>query len=990
MPKPHLVVVPHTHWDREWYRTHEEFRARLVSLVDRVLDTLESDPEFRHFTLDGQTIVVDDYLAVRPGARERIAKLVGAGRLLVGPWHVLPDEWLVSGEALIRNLRFGLARAEALGGAMRLGYVPDQFGHVGQLPQIFRRFGFEGAVLWRGVGADVAETGFWWEAPDGTRVFTLYLATSYGNATLLPFEPAALASRLGRTLRELAPFVRGSTYTLMNGSDHQPPQPGLPAALREALPLLADDGAGPPTFEIGTLPIALARVREEQADGAPVHRGELRSGLRAPLLPGCASARLAQKQREFANDRLLTRVLEPLAAWAGWLGAPVDRELLDFTWGVALENHPHDSICGCSIDAVHAQMEPRFDRVADLAHAQLETVTSALADAIERPPLRARDGDAFAVWHGNHGGRARVEAELELDLPSLDPAQVRPGARVAAHVRDSAGRALPADVQVVEPGVVWRTPFSVALARAMLADLPREMLGLYGNAVSWTREGAELRIRATLGSAPLGGFDFAAEKRRLAEVLADPSLTELVLDVRRPARLRVAFQDELPGHGLRVYRLAPGTVRGVAKLASGRLPAAGSGGAGGAFVESDAWRVEIRTDGVVTLCHRASGARIEDALRIVSEGDRGDTYNFDPVADPAGPAAAPGATPIERPHRVRVSVEAASASSATLRLDLRLRVPRQLDPDRRRRSQRFVDLPVTVRLRVAAGLDRVDVRIDGDNTARDHRLRVLLRAPFGARRFEVESAFEVVARPIAPAPDAFGSATPSEFPIGAGPQRGFSSVCDDDRALTVAARGNSESEAVSEPDGTTSLAVTLLRAVGWLSGSDLALRPGPAGPVFATPGAQAPGPFHAELSLRLHAIDDAERVAEAHRFAWPPWAFALGAGAGDVAPRLRDGARLVELDDPAIVVSALEPGDGGALRIRCYEATGRPRRLCARVPGAAALHALDLAGRTDEDLALAVSGETFEAALRGAQLVDVEARPASFEGSERVSEGLSK
>ncbi len=974
MPPAHLVVIPHTHWDREWYRTHEAFRVRLLALVDQVLDVLESDPEFRHFTLDGQTIVVDDYLAVRPGARERIQKLVGEGRLLVGPWHVLPDEWLVSGEALIRNLRFGLARAEALGGAMPLGYVPDQFGHVGQLPQVFRRFGFDGAVLWRGVGSDIRESGFWWEAPDGTRVFTLYLATSYGNATLLPLEPELLARRLARVRQDLAPFVRGTAYTLMNGSDHQPPQPGLPAALAAAVPLLADDAAGAPTFEMGTLPIALARVRREQAEAAPTHRGELRSGLRSPLLPGCASARLAQKQREFENDRLLTRVLEPLSAWAGWLGARVDRELLDFTWGVALENHPHDSICGCSIDAVHAQMETRFDRVADLAHAQLETVTSALADALEPPPLRAREGDAFAVWHGNHGGMARVEAELELDLPSLDPSRVRTGARVVAHVRDAAGRALPADVQVLEPGVVWRTPFSIGVVRAMLADLPREMLGLYTNAVSWTREGAELRICATLGSAPRGGFDFAAAKRRLVEALADPSLTELALDVRRPARLRVAFQDELPGHGLRVYRLAAGAVRGAAKLASGRLPAPGDG----AFVESDAWRAEARSDGVVTLWHRASGTRIDDALRIVSEGDRGDTYNFDPVAD---------AESIERPHRARVSVAAATASSATLRLDLRLRVPRELAPDRRQRGRKRVDLPVTVRLRVAAGLDRVDVRVDGTNTARDHRLRVLLRAPFAARGFEVESAFEVVGRPIAPARDAFGSPAPSEFPIGAGPQRSFSSLCGAVRTLTVAARGNSESEAVPEPNGTTSLAVTLLRAVGWLSGSDLALRPGPAGPGFATPGAQAAGPFHAELSLRLHANDDAERVAEAHRFAWPAWAFALGAdaGPGAGAPRLRDGARLVEVDDPGIAVSALEPGAGGALRIRCYEANGRRRRLRARVPGAAALRAVDLAGRPDDELALEGSGEVVEANLRGAQLVDIEAQPAPGRASYRVS-----
>jgi alpha-mannosidase len=194
----HLVVVPHTHWDREWYRTHEQFRARLVTLLDGLLDLLERDPDFRCFSLDGQTIVADDYLAVRPDARTRLEKLVRAGRLALGPWTVLPDEWLVSGEALVRNLRLGLARGDALGGSQRLGYVPDQFGHVGQMPQIFAGFGFDAAVLWRGVGADVAETVFDWEAPDGTRIFTGYLPQRLLQRSAPARDPDALAARLAR------------------------------------------------------------------------------------------------------------------------------------------------------------------------------------------------------------------------------------------------------------------------------------------------------------------------------------------------------------------------------------------------------------------------------------------------------------------------------------------------------------------------------------------------------------------------------------------------------------------------------------------------------------------------------------------------------------------------------------------------------------------------------------------------------------------------
>lgn len=961
MPAPHLVIVPHTHWDREWYRTHEEFRVRLVALVDSVLDLLERDPEFRHFMLDGQTIVLEDYLAVRPAARGRIEKLVREGRLAVGPWHVLPDEWLVSGEALVRNLRAGMARAAGFGGAMPLGYVPDQFGHVGQLPQIFRRFGLDGAVLWRGVGDDVRESGFWWEAPDGSRVFTLYLPTGYGNAALLPLEPRPLAKRLRRVIAELAPFTRGTTHCLMNGSDHQTPQAGLPALLPEAVAAL-DAGA---TFEIGTLVRAHARIRDEQSGAAPVHRGELRSGLRAPLLPGCASARLWQKQREFANDRLLVRVLEPLAALAGSLGAPVDRGLLDFTWSVALENHPHDSICGCSVDAVHAQMEPRFDRVADLARAQLEGVCDAISARLSLPERGPGAGDAFAVWNANGAAVERVDTTLELDVPGLDPAALRPGQRLALHVRSADGARTPADVRVEEPGLAWRTPFSLPLARIMAPDLPREMMGFHANSASFVREGDVLRVRVVMGSAPRGDFDLEAARRALVEALADPALTGVAVDVTRPAKLRLSFEDSLPGHGLRVYRIGRGRASAPASPAE-RAPTSGALPGGGGFLENAHWRIEASGDGRVRIARRADGATIEDALRVVSEGDRGDTYNFDPV---------PGEAALSEVSAAKVRVERAGASEAVMDVVLRLRVPESLATGRAARSARRVALPVTLRIRLSRRTDRIEVEVSGTNTARDHRLRLHVQAPFEATRFEAESAFETAVRPIAPRRADFGSEHPAEFPIGAVPMRSFATIDDGTRALTVAGRGSPEVEAVPAAGRGTALAITLLRAVGWLSGADLALRPGPAGPLFPTPGAQVPGPFRAELALRLHAAGDDARVTHAHAFAWRPFAFATGDGAapGAAGSRpLRDGARIVEIDDPAVIVSAVEPGPEGMLRLRLYEATGRARSVRGRFPGASSIRAVDFTGAPDPALGLRAEGERFALELRGGGIADLE------------------
>jgi mannosylglycerate hydrolase len=221
-------IVPHTHWDREWYAPFQTYRIQLVRLVDDLLDLLEGDPSYRRFLLDGQTVVVDDYLEVRPGAEARVARLAADGRVQIGPWTVLMDEFMVSGETLVRDLQLGIERATALGGVMGVGYLPDMFGHVAQMPQILRLAGLTHAVVWRGVPAAIDLTAFWWEAPDGTRVRAEYLYGSYSNGRELPADPAQLVARARNYELELGPAaLPGGGVLLMNGSDHLPPQPGL-------------------------------------------------------------------------------------------------------------------------------------------------------------------------------------------------------------------------------------------------------------------------------------------------------------------------------------------------------------------------------------------------------------------------------------------------------------------------------------------------------------------------------------------------------------------------------------------------------------------------------------------------------------------------------------------------------------------------------------------------------------------------------------------
>src|SRR5712692_574302 len=295
-----IIIVPHTHWDREWYQTFQQFRVRLVHAVDKLLDILDRDPQFSHFMLDGQTIVLDDYLEVRPEQEERLKQYTRSGRIQVGPWYLQHDEFLVSGESLVRNLQFGLQRASEFGETMRVGYVPDTFGHIAQLPQILRGFGIDNAVFWRGVGAEAHKSEFYWAAPDGTQVLVIHLADAlgYSNARDMPLNPQEFVARVELLTASLLPKATTNTLLFMNGSDHLEPQDGLPATIKAANEQLAHlnpvygtgatrdprgrpGGPGGIHVYIGTLPQYIAAVQEYLArvgaDSLQTLSGEMRS-----------------------------------------------------------------------------------------------------------------------------------------------------------------------------------------------------------------------------------------------------------------------------------------------------------------------------------------------------------------------------------------------------------------------------------------------------------------------------------------------------------------------------------------------------------------------------------------------------------------------------------------------------------------------------------------------------------------------------------------
>ena len=418
-----VTLVPHTHWDREWYLPFEGFLANLVPMMDGLIELL--DAGFPHFHLDGQTAMIDDYLAERPERAGDVERLARAGKLSTGPWFTQMDEFLVSGESHIRNLERGLARAAELGGGPRIGYLPDQFGHIGQMPQILRLGGIDRAVVWRGVPASIDRTAFWWESPDGSRILTEYLAFGYflGGQFRDASDASELATRLREAVERLAPMAVDGRMLVMVGADHHGPDPDLPGRLADAAQETPELSA-----RVGSL--------VDHVDGAepaelPVWLGELRSSARAHLLPNVYSARAHQKRERGRVEALVERYAEPLAALVPAFEWP-DEEL-DRIWQLLLWNGAHDSACGCSHDDVARAVDARHADARELAGEIAGRALVALGDQVATPgavrfnpsPFE-RDGVPGLGWAtGPAPPPASERVELRADGEWLEAGGVR-------------------------------------------------------------------------------------------------------------------------------------------------------------------------------------------------------------------------------------------------------------------------------------------------------------------------------------------------------------------------------------------------------------------------------------------------------------------------------------------------------------------------------------------------------------------------------------
>ncbi|MFD3271387.1 alpha-mannosidase [Paenibacillus dendritiformis] len=757
MTKKTAHIISHTHWDREWYMPYEYHHALLIELMDTLLDTLDNDPGFKSFHLDGQTIMLEDYLQVRPEMKDKLEKYIREGRIHIGPWYILQDEFLTSSEANVRNLQIGHRDANQYGGTIsKIGYFPDSFGNMGQAPQMLKQANIDVAVFGRGVkptgfNNQVSEDAAYespfsemiWESPDGSRVIGILFANWYCNGMEVPVDEQQAIAYWEKNIDNAEKFASTPHLLFMNGCDHQPIQTDLSKAIEVAKKLFPDVD-----FVHSNFNYYVDVLRQELPENLQTVKGELRSQRTDGwyTLVNTASSRVYLKQMNAENQTLLEKVAEPLAAFADQAGKPYPHHLFVYAWKTLMQNHPHDSICGCSVDEVHREMVTRFEKSKHMTEMIINETVDSLVKQIDTSAYGAKEGVPFVVF--NTAGYERsgvVEVTLELKRR------------------------------------YFREGHPTKLARELKQEpiVPGTVIDANGNAVVCEWEDAGVQF----------GYDLPKDKFR------QPYVARCV-KVRLQASGMPAFAYQT-----------------FAWVAGGEAPQAASLLNGQNTLENEHLKAVVEADGSLTLTDKATGHTFSGLNVYEDSGDIGNEYMFrkpngEVPLTTAGLAAdirvvedAPYRAVIEAVHHWEIP---ASADEK-----LQEEMNELVDFPRRtaQRSTVMVPFRLVTRYTLDRGAKRVEVQVTIHNEAKDHRLRALFPTALQAETHQAESIFEVARRNTQPAPE-------WENPSNDQHQHTFVSVSDGQLGLTIANKGLYEYEVLR--DGSNTMAVTLLRSSGEL------------------------------------------------------------------------------------------------------------------------------------------------------------------------------
>ncbi|KKM22882.1 hypothetical protein LCGC14_1620800, partial [marine sediment metagenome] len=757
--KIHLISL--THWDREWRFPFEETRMLLVEMIDGLLDLLDREPRYKHYHLDGHCILLEDYLEARPENRDRLFKHIRDGRILIGPWYTLPVTSMVGGESLIRNLLIGAEVCRQFGPRMTVGYTPAGYGQPSQIPQIFRNFGIDSAIFYRGISRRASpDAEYWWDGPDGSRVLGLRLG-DYARANFFYFvyrpvvhdrdnsqmthhwEDGGLPVRLcdGKSttcyyvLEEAGGFHGENVADSLAKLDAEEISG---TRTPYGLAMQCDDSVEPHEAEVDIID----RANEEFGAGSIVHSslgeyvrlvrrhiadndvelsvltGEMRhtlhEGVWTDLLPDCLGNRPDIRQAHRRSELMLIRWAEPWAAIAWSLGREYPQFYLQRAWKLLLANQAHDSLNGGSMDWINHETAVRNEKIQTLAGG-----------------IRRRSIEEIVRRIDTSGA-----SERDVFLVVFNP-----------------------------------TPRSRSEIVRATVDFPEQ----------W--DVTSYRI-----------FDPAGREVRFQEVSALPDKATFQRPSELPLRLPVRRHtihlqaDNLPAMGYRLYRIEAG---GDYQHRHGSMVT------GPATIENDLLRVTANANGSIDLLHKPTGK----CYRQLN--------HFDDISEVGDPWTG-GHSQIERRvlslgANAEIEIIEDGPLSASIRTKIALPLPARSDANRR--SSEYVDNTITSVYTLTKTGRRVDVSVTVDNRARDHLLRAIFPTGLtGAEHSFAETAYDVVRRDIH-VPDTSDWREPM---TGQQPSIAFVDVSDGATGLAVMHKGLIQYEVLDRPD--RAIALTLMRA----------------------------------------------------------------------------------------------------------------------------------------------------------------------------------
>ncbi len=692
-----MHVISNTHWDREWRQSFQQTRMNLVDVMDKLLEILDNDPSYKFYHLDSQTIVLEDYLAVRPENRARLEKYIRGGRILAGPWYSNPDMNTLTGESIVRNLLMGHRIARSFGRVMKTGYNPFSFGQISQLPQIYAEFGMDVIMFYRGVGRHRAKSEFWWEGPDGTRALCSQLSTRtrhnfyyhvyqfvcesissgdrqfrwadipvpahtcdengksqsvYALEHRSKYKQGMIEAGLKNLIKEDEDEFTTEHFLLMQGCDTTAPNPLEPRLIDDCDKILTDCDVFHSNLEeySDNLKKSVGKVNTLY--------GEMREPLRdrgAPCLGDVISSRTYLKQ---ANARSMNRLemwAEPAAVNALLMGGKYPDEFLMLAWKYLLANHAHDSISGCSVDAVHEDMMYRFRQSDQIAEEVIRRSQMEIVRQIDGSNLR--EGELLLTVFNPLWWPRNEVLTVFLDFDIDEPVK-------GIEIRDM--NDCPVDFQ---QGILETTQNTVQLR------------------TDWPKIYDSQRIKAHV-------------------------------------RL-----DDIPAGGYKCLKVEPAakTTEKNDTLVTGPFS-----------MENSYVSVTVAHNGTLEVFHKETGTTYSNCLYFEDCGEAGHAWwHISPQEDKLVTSTG---------GKARITLLEEGPVRCTFGVNLDMEVPAV--SNEQERSTETVKIPIENRITLNVNSPRIEIVTKLDNTARNHRLRVCFPTYIQADVSAAQSAFDVVERAV--------------------------------------------------------------------------------------------------------------------------------------------------------------------------------------------------------------------------------------------------